>query len=142
MIRIERAELGAAIRRLREIRGLKLADMAEAAGTDAANLSRLERGQQGYSDQTLTAIAVALQIPLSELFKQAEQHQLQIGERRAVYGAPVSSGFATFSQASPATQAFITTVLALSAEGRLPDELVKHLLYLLRAAAGVEKTKK
>lgn len=130
MMSIGRAELGATIRRLREARGLKLADVAEAAGTDAANLSRLERGQQGYSDQTLTAIAVALQLPLSELFKQAEQAHFSVAEVRAEYLATSPED----QQVSPATQALIKAIRELSAEGRLSDELSDHILYLLRAA--------
>lgn len=43
--------VGAVLRRLRKALGLTLEEMAERAGTDAANLSRIERGKQSYTPE-------------------------------------------------------------------------------------------
>ena len=61
------------MRLIRVEKGLKLEDVAISADFDAGNLSRIERGQQGYSDETLSRLAEALEIRLSELFTKAEE---------------------------------------------------------------------
>jgi transcriptional regulator with XRE-family HTH domain len=43
-----------------------------AADTNASNLSRIERGIQGYSPETLERIAVALGVTVSELHRRME----------------------------------------------------------------------
>lgn len=60
--------IGMTIRKLRKERGLTLNQLAAEVGSDVGNLSRLERGQQGYSDQTLGKIAAALGVPVAALF--------------------------------------------------------------------------
>jgi phage repressor protein C with HTH and peptisase S24 domain len=65
--------LGANIRALRIARGLTLAELALRAGTDAGNLSRLERALQGYESGTLEAIARALAVHVSMLFLPPER---------------------------------------------------------------------
>lgn len=62
------------IRQLRNARGLTLEDMAAAIGSDPINISRLERGLQGYTDKTLRAIAKALGVSIVELFSEGELH--------------------------------------------------------------------
>ncbi|MFP5345276.1 MAG: helix-turn-helix domain-containing protein, partial [Gammaproteobacteria bacterium] len=87
-MKIERADLGATLRRLRLTRGLKLADMAYTVGMDPANLSRLERGKQGYSHAVLETIAHVLGLRLSELFREAERVAgAEVREERAGYAA-------------------------------------------------------
>lgn len=63
-------ELGSEIRRLRG--GRRLVDLAEAAGTDAGNISRIETGQQQPAMGTLEGIAKFLGVPMSELLRAAE----------------------------------------------------------------------
>lgn len=65
--------IGQAIRKARQERGITLEALALAAGTDAANLSRIERGKQGYSPDRIERIADALELPLSALYQRAEQ---------------------------------------------------------------------
>ena len=60
--------LGARIRSLREARGMKLKELADAAGLSDAFVSRLERGQVSSSVANLIQIAQALDIGVSELF--------------------------------------------------------------------------
>lgn len=60
--------IGTTIRRLRKERGLTLNQMASLIESDVGNLSRLERGVQGYSDALLKKIAGTLQVPVAALF--------------------------------------------------------------------------
>lgn len=60
--------VGNKIRELRKERGLTLNQLASMVESDVGNLSRLERGLQGYSDQMLTKIAAALQVPVAVFF--------------------------------------------------------------------------
>lgn len=64
--------LGQNIRRLRQAQELTIAQLAEAVDSDPSNISRLELGKQGFSEQQLNRIARALSVPLAELF--AEQN--------------------------------------------------------------------
>ncbi|KOQ95792.1 XRE family transcriptional regulator [Pluralibacter gergoviae] len=60
--------VGEKIRLLRKSKKLTLTELALLVESDVGNLSRLERGLQGYSDQLLRKISSALEVPVSELF--------------------------------------------------------------------------
>jgi len=143
---IKRTQLGATLRRLRKARGLNLADVAYAAGTDPANISRVERGIQGHSDELLAALARALGVQLSELFREAEaQAGLEIREEGAGYSVLQDKSLRQltrrYAQAPPKARELVDTLVSLSASGKLPDEVCRSLLSLLSAISGV-KTKK
>jgi phage repressor protein C with HTH and peptisase S24 domain len=70
-----RMTIGSTIRALRKERGLTLNQLAAEIGSDVGNLSRLERDQQGYSDQTLGRIAKALNVPMAALFAEDEEQR-------------------------------------------------------------------
>ncbi|MCX8955815.1 XRE family transcriptional regulator [Erwinia psidii] len=63
---------GERIRQLRKAKHLTLNELALLVDSDVGNLSRLERGRQGYSDNLLQKIADALSVPISELFSSGE----------------------------------------------------------------------
>lgn len=65
-------EIGQVIRALRQKRGETLESMALDIGTDASNLSRIERGIQQPSTGLLRAIATALKTTIAELHACAE----------------------------------------------------------------------
>lgn len=64
--------IGKTIRKLRKEKGLTLNQLATLIESDPGNLSRLERDQQGYSDQTIGKIAGALNVPVAALFAEDE----------------------------------------------------------------------
>ncbi len=65
--------IGSRIRQLRLAKNLKIAELAEAVGVDAANISRLETGKQKqFSEQTLNRLAQALSVSVPDLFTSAE----------------------------------------------------------------------
>lgn len=74
-------QIGKIIRTLRQEQGLTLEELALRIGSDAGNLSRVERGKQRYTPEMLQAIAEALKTPVSYLFIRAEQ-------KLAAYQAP------------------------------------------------------
>ncbi len=55
------------IRQWRDHRGLTLERLADRVGMTAGNLSQLERGNQGYTQNTLEALAHALQTDVASL---------------------------------------------------------------------------
>lgn len=59
---------GERIRQIRKAQRMTLNALAEKVGSDVGNLSRLERGIQGYSDGLLQKLADALAVPVSALF--------------------------------------------------------------------------
>lgn len=64
--------IGSVIRRVRKALNLTLEAVAHEAGTDAGNLSRIERGVQQPSLELLQLIAQTLQVPVSVLFAEVE----------------------------------------------------------------------
>ena len=65
-------EIGVIIRKIRQCKGLTLEEVAYAAGTDAGNLSRIERGLQRCVHELLEGIAAGLGLSVAELYLQAE----------------------------------------------------------------------
>ena len=65
-------KIGQVIREIREAHKATLEEIALAADTNASNLSRIERGTQGYSSETLERIAIALGVTVSELHRRME----------------------------------------------------------------------
>ena len=70
---IQPMQIGQVIREIRESRKATLEDIAFAADTNASNLSRIERGVQGYSAETLERIARAFGVTVAELHLRAEE---------------------------------------------------------------------
>lgn len=65
--------IGSRIRHLRLTKNMKIAELAEAVGVDAANISRLETGKQKqFSEQTLNRLAQALGVKVTDLFTSLE----------------------------------------------------------------------
>lgn len=67
--------VGARIRRLRRSRGLTQAELAERADLGGQTLSRVERGEQGASLESLERVAHALGEPLAALFEFDDGHR-------------------------------------------------------------------
>lgn len=62
--------IGAALRDLRERRGLSARQLAARAAVSAAMVSRIENGQVSPSISTLSALSKALDVPLVSLFRE------------------------------------------------------------------------
>lgn len=67
-----KAQLGQAVRRVRESAGMTVEELALRAGVDRGNLSKMETGKMGITMAKLFAIAGALGLPASELLRLAE----------------------------------------------------------------------
>lgn len=65
-------QIGMAIRELRREQGKTLEELAFSAGTDASNLSRVERGRQQCGPDWLARIAAALGVSVSVLYQRTE----------------------------------------------------------------------
>lgn len=60
--------VGQNIRKRRKALGWKILDLANRVDSDVGNISRLERGVQGYSDDMLKKIATALGCTVADIF--------------------------------------------------------------------------
>ncbi|EHK65270.1 hypothetical protein KYC_17287 [Achromobacter arsenitoxydans SY8] len=94
--------LGDNIRQRRKALGWTILELANRIGSDVGNVSRLERGKQGYSDEILGKIAAALGCPVSELFLNvpSESNNVEltaIGSRRIPVLSYVQAGALTES---------------------------------------------
>ena len=67
---ITQAQLGARIRTLRQRLEWSQEDLAEATGLHRTYVSQLERGLRNPTLAVLTRLAAALQVDLTELFKE------------------------------------------------------------------------
>lgn len=65
--------LGWAIRKVRRAQDRTLEDVAGAVGSDAGNLSRIERGAQNVPEPLVKAIATELGVTMSQLWAVAEE---------------------------------------------------------------------
>ena len=59
---------GEKIREIRKHKGITLNALAALIGSDVGNLSRLERGLQGFSEVILHKLATALDVPVAAFF--------------------------------------------------------------------------
>lgn len=73
-------KIGQVIRKMRTEQNATLEEIALAAETNASNLSRIERGTQGYSPETLERIAAALGVTVSELHRRMETASKSAGK--------------------------------------------------------------
>lgn len=67
--------IGKRVKAIREANGMKAAELAERVGVDSAGISRLENGKQKqFTEQSLTKIAHALGVEISDLFTFTENN--------------------------------------------------------------------
>jgi transcriptional regulator with XRE-family HTH domain len=63
------AAIGGRVASLRQLRGLRVSELARAAGISASLVSQIERGRTQPSVSTLFAISEALQVPVDAFFR-------------------------------------------------------------------------
>jgi transcriptional regulator with XRE-family HTH domain len=66
-------EIGAEVRRLRKSLDLTVVELGAAAGISAGMLSKIENGTISPSLATLSALAMSLNVPISQLFVETEE---------------------------------------------------------------------
>ena len=66
-------DIGAGLKRQRLAKGATLQQVAELAGTDAGNLSRVERNAQDISFRRLCRLCSALEVRVVDFLRQVEQ---------------------------------------------------------------------
>jgi DNA-binding XRE family transcriptional regulator len=71
----EHRHLGAAVRELRELRGLSQAEVADRAELRRSHLAAIERGEVDPTFVTLVRIVRAVPAPLAELFELFERRR-------------------------------------------------------------------
>jgi DNA-binding XRE family transcriptional regulator len=67
--------LGAAIRQLRDKRGVTQEDLAHDAGVTTGTLSLIERGKSNPAWGTVKSVAAALGVSVADVAKLAEKHE-------------------------------------------------------------------
>lgn len=66
-------KIGQIIRNIRKEKNSTLEELAFHVGTDAANLSRIERGKQNPTPEVLEKVSYTLNVPLSSMYLMVEQ---------------------------------------------------------------------
>jgi transcriptional regulator with XRE-family HTH domain len=83
-----RLRLGHAIRRLRESREISQEAFAQRAAVHRTTMSEIERGITNISVDIAERIAIALGIPVSELFREAESERVPTNPAKGSKRAP------------------------------------------------------
>lgn len=116
--------IGQVIREIREARGATLEEVAFAANTNASNLSRIERGTQGYSPETLESIASALGVTVSELHLRAESATVAVGKttgrKRQILAATLAES--RYSKLTPENRELADEFMALLLRRQTPSK--------------------
>lgn len=93
------------IRALRERHGLTQEDFAQRSGISVSFASLLERGERSPSYETLVQVAAALDVPLSELFRDFTGHG---------YDDPYFGRLVDFARRAKLTRAQVDRLLAVA----------------------------
>jgi len=133
------AELGKAIRQRRQSQGMTLTTLAKIIGTDAGNLSRIERGTQGISHHALSLLCGALSCTPAFLYAQTEQNNANFAQNAKSIPSPnanIAPQFVSwFRSVAPYIHAFggRTFVIAFGGEVVADDQFtaLSHDLNLL-----------
>jgi transcriptional regulator with XRE-family HTH domain len=99
--RVEGAELGAVIRVRRRTRHQTIEALARAAGMHPTYLSGIERGVCNPTWDRLSDLAEALEVPVSVLIREAEDHRIQ----RAIHAAATDAYRVALNNRNGATRA-------------------------------------
>jgi transcriptional regulator with XRE-family HTH domain len=67
--------IGRQLKEFRRANGLSAADLARASGTSVGMISKIENGQISPSLSTLQRLSAALNVPVTALFRQFEEHR-------------------------------------------------------------------
>lgn len=126
--------VGQQIKRLREQRGFSQSELARRVDLNPSGVSRAERGQHGFTLETLSAIARALGVTLNDL----TQREADVQDMRYNTQADPRLTLQTDSQAPPGLRALAQDT-ALCEAHRITAEEWRRLLSC-RLPANVRKT--
>ncbi|MGV8892799.1 MAG: helix-turn-helix domain-containing protein [Burkholderiaceae bacterium] len=122
-------KIGQVIRHLRQEKNATLEAIAFIAETDAANLSRIERGKQNVTPEILEKIALAFDFSVSSLYLMAEQNieTYQLGGTKE-----------DLKQARQRLDTFVSRFMLLSAANQ--DLINEFLEVMLKAERRTEQS--
>jgi transcriptional regulator with XRE-family HTH domain len=126
---IQPMHIGQVIREIRDARKATLEEVAFAANTNASNLSRIERGAQGYSSETLERIASALGVTVSELHLRTEAAANVAGQANASAGGrkrklpSATLAASKYSALTPGNRELVDEFMALLLRRQRPSKL-------------------
>lgn len=114
--------LGTAIRQRRKAQKLTLLQLAQLAGTDSGNLSRIERSVQGVNEGLLRKLCAALQCTPASLYAQAE-----VAPTNPSYNAPTDAikpqdFVSLFRSVAPYIHAFGGSTFVIAFGGEVVDD--------------------
>lgn len=108
--------IGKVIRQLRLAKGMTLEELAHLADMDAGNLSRIERGKQRYSPETLEKIATALGVPIYQLYQESQNgiptYHLLTEPQVALYDVPTPF-LRQYAKLTPNNQELVSEMVRL-----------------------------
>ena len=110
------SEIGSTIKFHRKRLGLTLTELQSRTGINNGNLSKIERGQQSLTNDSMKSIAKALGISLSELFSAQKAQPVNLRHNSAAvntHSVRFASGLTTFDEISEGENVAIGTVSAV-----------------------------
>nr|WP_232830239.1 S24 family peptidase [Pectobacterium parmentieri] len=125
---------------------MTILELATSIGSDVGNVSRLETGKQGYSEQTIKKIADALGVKISDLFT---EEKISLPPKKEpkyiidVLDAEASAGngrFASSEVAETITSIAYETARALEIFGHRPSESIKVITVTGDSMSGTIET--
>ena len=99
--------LGLSIRKRRKSLNITLQALAKEVGADAGNLSRIERGELGASEQMLRKIALALNCTPAYLYAQSDVTLAELFSNENRFGFASTNEDATITVNKPDAQEFV-----------------------------------
>lgn len=117
------ATIAASIRRERERAGLSLTELARRAGIAKSTLSQLESGTGNPSVETLWALGVTLDVPLSQLVEPARPgiQVIRAGDGPVIHAERASYSAALLAACPPRARRDIYRLVVQPGEPRLSD---------------------
>lgn len=70
--------IGSTIKRMRLARGMSQVDLEHASGLSGGSISRIERDEQSYTNETISQIANALEVPVHMLFSEEGENEREL----------------------------------------------------------------
>lgn len=70
--------IGSTIKRTRLARGMSQVDLEHASGLSGGSISRIERDEQSYTNETISQIANALAVPVHMLFSEGGENEQEL----------------------------------------------------------------
>lgn len=114
-------QIGQLIKRKRLAQGATLEQIADGAGLDPSNLSRIERGLQDPSSTLVTRIALSLGVSMGELYGETLSENALSEKLPVAYDKGTKSLLRQYRQLEPKNQKVLLGIASLLKQSQVED---------------------